>query len=90
LDIPQFIAEMLVRSKFMSLSEQYQQQIVDTIKHLSEKELAELADFVKKYQPRPNENVVKLGGLLKGFEPTDEEIQQARKEMWQHLDRKEI
>jgi hypothetical protein len=53
------------------------------------------ADFkmeviVKKNEPHSKENIVKLGGLLKGFEPADEEIQQARKEMWQHLERKEI
>ncbi|HAG08966.1 MAG TPA: hypothetical protein DCK87_05325 [Desulfotomaculum sp.] len=73
----------------MALSEQYQQQIIDTIKQLPEEKLAEVVDFVtflkEKYQPRTEKNIVKLGGLWVGFEPTDEEIQEARKEIWQHL-----
>ena len=74
----------------MPLSEQYQQQIIDTIKQLPEEKLAEVVDFVQKYQPCIEKNIVKLGGLWEGFEPTDKEIQEARKEMWQHLDTKEI
>ena len=78
----------------MALSEQYQQQIIDAIKQLPEGKLAEVVDFVTflkdKYQPRTGKNIVKLGGLWEGFEPTDKEIQEARKEMWQHLDMKEI
>lgn len=78
----------------MVRSQQYQQQIIDTIKQLPEKRLAEVVDFVKflkeKYQPRAKKNIVKLGGLWEGFEPTDKEIQEARKQIWQHLNRKEI
>ena len=74
----------------MALSEQYQQQILDMIKQLPEEKLAEIVDFIKKYQPRKEKNIVKLGGLWEGFEPTDEEIQEARKEIWQHLDTTEI
>jgi len=78
----------------MALSEQYQQQIIDAIKQLPEGKLAEVVDFVTflkdKYQPRTGKNIVKLGGLWEGFEPTDKEIREARKEMWQHLDMKEI
>lgn len=78
----------------MVLSEQYQKQIIDTIKQLPEEKLAEVVDFVtflkEKYQPHTEKNIVKLGGLWEGFEPTDEEIQEARKEIWQHLDVKEI
>ncbi len=73
----------------MVLSEQYQKQIIDTIKQLPEETLAEVVDFItflKKYQPHTEKNIVKLGGLWEGFEPTDEEIQEARKEIWQHLD----
>lgn len=74
----------------MALSEQYQQQIIDTIKQLPEDKLAEVIDFVtflkNKYQPHPEKNRVKLGGLWEGFEPTDKEIQEARKEMWQYFD----
>ena len=77
----------------MALSEQYQQQIIDIIKQLPKDKLAEVIDFVtflkNKYQPQ-EKNIVKLGGLWEGFEPTDKEIQEARKEMWQHLDIKEI
>jgi hypothetical protein len=78
----------------MALSEQYRQQIIDTIKQLPEEKLAEVVDFVtflkEKYQPRTEKNIVKLGGIWEGFEPTDKEIQEARKEIWQHLDVKEI
>lgn len=78
----------------MALSEQYQQQIIDIIKQLPEEKLAVVIDFVtflkEKYQPRTEKNIVKLGGLWEGFEPTDKEIQEARKEIWQHLDMKEI
>jgi len=78
----------------MALSEQYQQQIIETIKQLPEEKLAEVVDFVtflkEKYQSHAEKNIVKLGGLWEGFEPTDEEIQEARKEIWQHLDTKEI
>ena len=76
----------------MALSEQYQQQIINTIKELPEEKLAIVVDFVTslkgEYQPRREKNIVKLGGLWEGFEPTDEEIQEARKEMWYHLDTK--
>ena len=76
----------------MALSEQYQQQIINTIKELPEEKLAVVVDFVTflkdKYQPRAGNNIVKLGGLWEGFEPTDEEIQEARKEIWGHLDTK--
>jgi hypothetical protein len=75
----------------MRLSEQYQQQIIDAIKQLPEKHLAEVVNFVAflktKSHSRPKKNVVKLGGLWKGFEPTDREIQKARKEMWKHFDK---
>jgi hypothetical protein len=78
----------------MALSEQYQQQIIDTIKQLPEEKLAEVFNFVtflkEKYQPSTEKNIVKLGGLWEGFEFTDKEIQDVRKEIWQHLDMKEI
>ena len=76
----------------MALSEQYQQQIINTIKELPEEKLAVVVDFVTslkdEYQPCIEKNIVKLGGLWEGFEPTDEEIQEARKEIWHHLDTK--
>lgn len=69
----------------MALSEQYQQQIIDTIKELPKEKLAAVVDFVTalkdEYQPSAEKNIVKLGGLWEGFEPTDEEIQEARKEI---------
>lgn len=78
----------------MALLEQYQQQIIDTIQQLPEDKLAEVVDFLTflkhKYQPDTEKKIVKLGGLWKGFEPSDQEIQEARREMWQHLDMKEI
>ena len=76
----------------MALSEQYQQQIITTIKELPEEKLAAVVNFVTflkdEHQPCGEKNIVKLGGLWEGFEPTDEEIQEARKEMWHHLDTK--
>ncbi len=70
------------------------QQIIDTIKQLPEEKLAEVVDFVtflkEKYQSRTEKNIVKLGGLWEWFEPTDEEIQEARKEIWQHLEREKL
>ena len=78
----------------MARSEYYQQQIINTIKQLPEDKLAEVIDFVtflkNKHQPHSEKNIVKLGRLWEGFEPTDKEIQEARKEMWQYLDTKEI
>ena len=79
----------------MALSEQYQQQIMNTIKELPEEKLAAVVNFVTflkdEHQPcTGKKNIVKLGGLWEGFEPTDEEIQEARKEMWHHLDTKII
>lgn len=78
----------------MALSEQYQQQIIDTIKELPEEKLSVVVDFVTslkgEYQPRGEKNIVKLGGLWEGFEPPDKEIQEARKEIWGHLDIKTI
>ncbi len=54
-------------------------------------EVINFATFLKeKYQPFTKQNIVKLGGLWKEFEPTDQEIQKARKEMWKHLDTKDI
>jgi len=76
----------------MALSEQYQQQIINTIKELPEEKLAVVVDFVTslkgKYQPCTDKNIVKLGGLWEGFEPTDKEIQEERNEIWPHLDTK--
>ena len=76
----------------MALSEQYKQQIIKTIKELPEEKLAVIVDFVTslkdEYQSCAEKNIVKLGGLWAGFEPTDEEIQEARKEMWYHFDTK--
>ena len=76
----------------MALSEQYQQQIINTIKELSEEKLAVVVDFVtslkSEYQPCVEQNIVQLGGLWEGFELTGEEIQEARKEIWHHLDTK--
>lgn len=73
----------------MALSEQYQQQIINTIKELPEEKLAVVVDFVTslkgEYQPCAKKNIVKLGGLWEGFEPTDEEIQEVRTEIWDHL-----
>ncbi len=75
----------------MVLTEQYQQQIIDMIKELPEEKLAVVVDFVTslkgEYQPCAGKNIVKLGGLWEGFEPTDKEIQEARKEIWHHLER---
>lgn len=76
----------------MALSEQYQQQIINTIKELPEEKLAVVVDFVtslkNEYEPSAEKNIVKLGGLWEGFKLTDEEIQKARKEIWHHLDTK--
>ena len=76
----------------MALSEQYQQQIINTIKELPEEKLAVVVDFVtslkNEYEPCTEKNIVKLGGLWEGFELTDKEIQEARKEIWHHLNRK--
>jgi len=44
----------------------------------------------QEYRNSTNRKIVKLKGLWKGFEPTDEEIKQARKEIWKHLDTKEF
>ena len=67
----------------MALSEQYPQEIINTIKELPEERLAVVVDFVTslkgEYRPCAEKNIVKLRGLWEGFEPTDEEIQEARK-----------
>jgi len=61
---------------------------------LPEDKLAEEIDFVTFLKNKPHthseKNRVKLGGLWEGFEPTDKEIQEARKEMWQYLEMKTI
>ena len=73
----------------MALSEQYQQQIINTIRELPEEQLAVVVDFVTslndEYQPCVEKNIVQLGGLWEGFELTGEEIQEARKEIWHRL-----
>lgn len=78
----------------MARSEQYQQQIVNSIKQLPEEKLAEVVDFVtflrERCQLPTRENIVKLGGLWQGFEPTDAVIQEARKEIWRHLESKKL
>ncbi len=73
----------------MVLSEQYQRQIINTIKELPEEKLAVVVDFVtslkNEYEPCAEKNIVKLGGLWEDFEPTDKEIQEVRTEIWEHL-----
>jgi hypothetical protein len=85
--------------------QQLYEEIIQGLKQLPQDKVLEVRDFVEflniqnkkhselfqqqKYQTE-NKKIVKLKGLWKGFEPTDEEIQQARKEIWKHLDTKEI
>jgi hypothetical protein len=74
----------------------YREQIVEIIKTLPEDKLAQVVDFVtflKHYQRRPARKVlkgkiVKLGGIWKGFELSEEDIKRARKEIWEALDKR--
>ena len=78
--------------------QQVYEEIIQSLKQLPLDKALEVLDFVEflnTQHKRPSEliqqkKVVRLKGLWKGFEPTDEEIQQARKEIWKHLDTKEI
>lgn len=76
----------------MALSEQYQQQIINTIRQLPEEKLAVVVNCVTslkgEYQPCVEKNIVQLGGIWEGFEPPDKEIQDARTDIWDHLDTK--
>lgn len=78
----------------MAKAEQYKHQILDIIKDLPEDKLTEVFDFVsflkERYITETKKKIVKLSGLWKGYEPSDEEIKKSRKEMWEHLDNKEI
>ena len=78
--------------------QQVYEEIIQSLKQLPLDKALEVLDFVeflKTQHKHPSEliqqkKVVRLKGLWRGFEPTDEEIQQARKEIWKHLDTKEI
>jgi hypothetical protein len=80
--------------------QQVYEEIIQGLKQLPLDKVLEVLDFVEflntqhkqlsKLTQKQNKKIVQLKGLWKGFEPTDEEIQQARKEIWKHLDTKEI
>ena len=85
--------------------QQVYEEIIQGLKQLPLDKVLEvrnLVEFLNTQHKQPSESVqqqkyriknrkiVKLKGLWRGFEPTDEEIQQARKEIWKHLDTKEI
>ena len=71
----------------MALSEQYQQQTINTIRTYAANCRRGILPRAN-YAETPKSYIIKLGGLWEGFEPADEKIQEARKEIWQHLDTK--
>lgn len=51
-------------------------------------QFVEYLQFKAAHQPRP---IVRLGGLWKNYEPiTDEDIAQARREMWGHVGERDL
>lgn len=81
----------------MSLAKQYQQEIINNIKHLPKEKLIELVDFshfLKEHYGintnNSNKKIVKLGGLWKGIEINENEIKKTRKRIWEKLEDKVI
>lgn len=67
------------------------QTIYEELQTLSDESLTEIWQFIEflrfKHQHPPSERVVQLGGLLRDYhvDITEEDIVQARKEMWNAL-----
>lgn len=57
-------------------------QIVLKVQTLPEDQLQQVLEFIDKLPPTPSPPRVELYGLLKGYDITDEEIAEARREMW--------
>ena len=66
------------------------EQIIYTLDELppeSLREVQQFLDFLRfKSRKRANEPAVAIGGLLEGYRFTDEDIAQARREMWGRVD----
>ncbi len=72
--------------------EKLKQKVLVAVDELPPEALAAVADFVDfqryklDHQPRnPPYHPVKLGGLWKGIKITEEDIKEARREMWESL-----
>ena len=67
-----------------------QEQIIHTLAELppeSLREVQQFLDFLRfRSQERAREPAVALGGLLEGYRFTEEDIAQARREMWKRVD----
>jgi hypothetical protein len=57
-------------------------QIMLKLPGLSEEQQRQVLAYIDKLLPAPSPPRVELYGLLKGYDITDEEIAEARREMW--------
>ncbi|MBU0703447.1 MAG: hypothetical protein KKC18_06230 [Chloroflexi bacterium] len=66
------------------------EQIIYTLDELppeSLREVQQYLDFLRfKIRKQADEPAVAIGGLLEGYSFTDEDIAQARREMWERVD----
>ncbi len=66
--------------------------ITEKVKHLPEDKLGEVLDFIEflVFRQRRPERLRSLAGLWQGFEVSEEDIAQARREMWGTFPREDI
>jgi hypothetical protein len=57
-------------------------QVMLKLQALPEEQQRRVLEFIEKLPPAPPQPRVELRGLLKGYDITDEEIAEARREMW--------
>ena len=57
-------------------------QVIVKLQALPEEQQRQVLEFIEKLPPVPKQPRIDLYGLWKGYDTTEEEIAEARREMW--------
>jgi hypothetical protein len=65
-------------------------QVMLKLQSLPEEQQRQVLEFIERLPPAPPQPRLELYGLFKGFDTTEEEIAEARREMWGTFPREDI
>lgn len=65
-------------------------QVVQKLNALTENQRKQVLEFIDQLPPNPPQPRVELYGLFHGFDTTEEEIAEARREMWGEFPREDF